>query len=112
MPFVPTTGSRMIAAIVPAPSTMIVSRRCCSARSVSSSGVDEKNAERYGYGPQKCTMPGIDGSEAQRRGSPVIAIERVRRAVVAAVHREDLVPAGVQPGHAAARSRSPLRRRW
>ena len=52
MPFVPTTVSRMIAATVCAPSTMIVSRRCCSARSVSSSGVVEWKAERYGYGPQ------------------------------------------------------------
>jgi hypothetical protein len=47
MPFVPTTVSKMIAATVCAPSTISRSRMCCSARSVSSSGVVAWNAERY-----------------------------------------------------------------
>ncbi len=53
---------------------MIVSRRCCRARSHSCASLVAWNAERYGYGPQKCTMPLIPGSLGQRRGSPVAVI--------------------------------------
>ena len=75
MPFVPTTVSRMIAATVCGPSTMSTFARCSSARSHSSCGVEAWNAERYRYGPQNLTAPGVEGSLAQRRGSPVSPID-------------------------------------
>ena len=56
--------------------------------------------ERYGYGPQNLTTPGMPGSLGQRRGSPVSVIGAVGGAVVAAVVVEHLVAAGVQAGHA------------
>ena len=52
------------------------------------------------YGPQNLTMPGMPGSLAQRRGSPVIVIAPPVDAVVAAVRRQHLVAAGVHAGHA------------
>ena len=75
MPLVPTTVSSMIAATLLGPSTMSTSARWASARSPSSASLDEWNALRYGYGPQNLTMPGMPGSLAQRRGSPVSVIE-------------------------------------
>jgi hypothetical protein len=75
MPFVPTTVSMMTAPTVAGPSTMIVSDRWASARSHSSASVVAENGERYRYGPQKWTTPGMPGSLAQRRGSPVMVIE-------------------------------------
>ena len=74
MPFVPTTVSSTMAAIVWPPSTMITSARCASARAHSSASSAAWNAERYVYGPQNLTMPGAPGSLPQRRGSPVIVI--------------------------------------
>ena len=74
MPFVPTTVSSTMAAIVWPPSTMITSARWASARSHSSASSAAWNAERYVYGPQNLTMPGAPGSLPQRRGSPVIVI--------------------------------------
>ena len=70
----PTTVSSSTAATVPAPSKTMVSRRWASARSVSCSSSSAWKAERYGYGPQKCTTPMAVGSFAQRRGSPVAVI--------------------------------------
>ena len=67
----PTTVSRMIAAMDCGPSKAIRSSRCCRARSHSCLAESEWNGERYGYGPQKCTTPAEPVSEAQRRGSPV-----------------------------------------
>ena len=74
MPLVPTTDSRMIAAILLPPSNVIVSRRCCNARSHSCAGESAWNADRYAYGPQNFTRPGIDGSLSRRRPSPVSPI--------------------------------------
>jgi len=71
---VPTIVSMITAAIVDAPSRMIVCSRCSSARAVSSSGEVAWNGERYGYGPKKCATDPSAGSFAQRRGSPVSAI--------------------------------------
>ena len=72
MPFVPVTVSRKNAAIVPGPSSWIVSSRLASAVSASSGG-------RCGpwYGSRTCTTPDIAGSFAQRRGSPVSVITPV-----------------------------------
>ncbi len=70
----PTTVSRMIAAIVPAPSSVMTCSRWASARSASCSGESAWNDERYGYGPRKCATEPSDGSFAQRRGSPVSEI--------------------------------------
>ena len=74
MPLVPTTVSSTIAATFAAPSTMITSARWASARSHSSASSAAWNAERYVYGPQNLTTPGMPGSLPQRRGSPVIVI--------------------------------------
>ena len=57
MPAVPGIVSRMIAAIVSAPSITIVRSRCSSARSHSSCSVVAWNSERYRNGPKKCTTP-------------------------------------------------------
>ena len=53
---------------------MITSARWASARSHSSASSAAWNAERYVYGPQNLTTPGMPGSLPQRRGSPVIVI--------------------------------------
>jgi hypothetical protein len=49
----PITDSRTRAAIVDGPSNSITCSRCASARSHSSLGVEEPNAERYRNGPKK-----------------------------------------------------------
>ena len=99
MPFVPTTGSRMIAAI--------------GARSLDHDRVAQvlqralgllfrrRREERRAV---RVRTPEVhDARDRWLRGPPPrIAGQRdrgVRRAVVAAVHREDLVPSGVQPRH-------------
>ena len=76
-PELPVTGSRTSAEIVDGPSRRITCSRCASARSHSSSGVVDPNAERYRKGPKKWTAPAAPVSEAQRRGSPVRWIEVV-----------------------------------
>ena len=65
----PVTGSRMNAAIVSGPSSMIVSSRYASA--VCASSVPRCVPW---YGSSTCTTPGIPGSFAHRRGSPVSVI--------------------------------------
>ena len=86
--------------MVCAPSTMIVSARCASARSHSCAASAAWNAERYGIrSPEPC-----DARRARlRRPAPRIAggRDRARRgAVVAAVRGEYLVSSGVQARHA------------
>ena len=66
MPFVPMTVSRMKAAIVFGPSSWIVSSRFASA----SSAVSQPRWMPW-YGSSTRTTPGMPGSAAQRRGSPV-----------------------------------------
>ena len=90
MPLVPVTGSRMKAAIVVGPFELDdflevsqAPRRPCPSR-----------AAMPWYGSSTCTTPGMPGSAAHRRG---IAGERDRAgrgAVIGAVAREDLLPAG------------------
>ncbi len=63
----------MIAPTVFGPSNWMTCSRCCSARSVSCSGLSDQNGERYGYGPKKCTC-WLAYSFGQRRGSPVAVI--------------------------------------
>ena len=90
----------MIAAIVPAPSSVMTCSRWASARSASCSGESAWNDERYAYGPRKCATRSVGGLV---RPAPRVARERDRRggaAVVAAVHRQHLAPAGHGARHA------------
>ena len=100
MPLVPTTDSRMIAAILLPPSNVIVSRRCCSARShlllgrlrVERRAVGVRPPELHETGDRRFVVePTTLAGQSDRRG---------RAAVVAAVGRQHLQPAGVALRHA------------
>src|ERR1022692_897456 len=72
-PAVPTIVSSSTAAIVGGPSIWMTCSRCCSARSHSCCSVVAQNADRYRYGPKKCTCL-VANSFGHRRVSPVEAI--------------------------------------
>ena len=69
-PFVPVIVSRMIAATVCAPSYSRISSRC-GAPVHTGHGSGWPAGQRYVYGSNMRTTPGMPGSTAQRRGSPV-----------------------------------------
>ena len=100
MPFVPTTVSSTMAAIVWAPSTMITSARWARARSHFFGVVGGVERRPVGVRTPELDDPGQPGS---LRPAPRIAGHRDRpagRAVVAAVRRQHLVPSGVAARHA------------
>ena len=70
IPFVPTTVSRITAATVCGPSYSRISSRC-GAPEQTGHGSGWPAGQRYVYGSSIRTTPGIPGSTAQRRGSPV-----------------------------------------
>ena len=74
--------------------------RCSSARCVSSSAWSSGTPSGRGTDRRSARRSGSLGSFAQRRGSPVSAIAVDGAAVVRAVHREHLAPAGHPSRHA------------
>src|ERR1700675_3010663 len=86
IPFVPVTVSSITAATVCAPSYWRISSRC-GAPVQTGHGSGWPAGQRYVYGSNIRTTPGMPGSAGQRRGAPV--------AVVAAVTGDHLVSARV-----------------
>ena len=72
-PFVPVTVSRITAATVCAPSYWRISSRC-GAPVQTGHGSGWPAGQRYVYGSNIRTTPGMPGSAGQRRGSPVSVI--------------------------------------
>ena len=66
MPLLPVTVSRMKAAMVCGPSSWMTSSSMAS-----DSCADSQPRSMPWYGSRTCTTPGIPGSAAHRRGSPV-----------------------------------------
>ncbi len=70
IPFVPVTVSRITAATVCGPSYMRISSRCGPPEQTGQ-GSGWPAGQRYVYGSNMRTTPGMPGSAGQRRGSPV-----------------------------------------
>ena len=99
MPAVPGMDSSTIAAIVPGPSRAMTCSRCASARSHSSAsvvGVERAAVEERPEEVHRAGAAVVVGPAARVAGQ---VHREVGAAVVGAVRREHLEPAGVQPGH-------------
>src|SRR5215213_9606245 len=95
-PFVPVTVSRITAATLSGPSYWRISSRC-GAPVQTGQGSGWPAGQRYVYGSNMRTTPGMPGSAGQRR----VAGQRDRtgrRAVVRAITGDDLVAARVPAG--------------